>query len=195
MSGLGFAAAGEFKPYVAYNAKAGKWSMKKDGVDTEVVNPTFVADFANIKTGYFYYAAGQAPQVVLNPSLTVKVPRPDGVGADGKPLYKEGFKLDLFSKASFGGVVEFSSSAMLVREALNKLYVQYTEGLESNPGLLPVVEAAGTTKAVGKHGTNYSPNFKIVKWVARPDELGRPAANQSAAVVTPQPQKASVSEF
>ena len=190
--GLGFSQGGDFKPYVAYNAKAGKWSMKKDGVETEIEKPTFVADFAKIKTGWFYYAAGQAPQVVLNPSLTNKVPRPAGEGSDGKPLYKEGFKLDLFSKASFTGVAEFSSSAMLVRDAIGKLYDEYEKGVVANPGMLPVVESHSTQKVVGKHGTNYAPVFKIAKWVARPAELDSTAPAETNTVV---PMQKVVSEF
>lgn len=195
--GLGFAKAGDFKPYVSYNAKAGKLSQKKDGVDTDINLPvSFVADFANIKTGWYYYATGQAPQVVHNPSLSVKAPRPAGDGADGKPLYKEGFTVDFFSNATFGGVVEFSSSSMLVREAINVLYTAYEAGVADNKGMLPVVELTGTTKVVGKHGQNYSPNFKITKWVVRPAEFdtAQPANQSSAAAVTPPAQKA-VSEF
>lgn len=192
--GLGFSKGGDFKPYVSYNAKAGKLSQKKNDVDTDINLPvSFVADFAKIKTGWYYYATGQAPQVVHNPSLSVKTPRPAGDGADGKPLYKEGFTVDFFSPSAFGGVVEFSSSSMLVREAINVLYTAYEDGLAANPGMLPVVELSGTAKSVGKHGTNYAPVFKIVKWVARPSEFDTAqAANQSAA--TPTQQKA-VSEF
>lgn len=191
--GLGFSKGGDFKPYVSYNAKAGKLSQKKNDVDTDINLPvSFVADFAKIKTGWYYYATGQAPQVVHNPSLSVKAPRPAGDGADGKPLYKEGFTVDFFSPSAFGGVVEFSSSSMLVRDAINALYTAYEDGLAANAGMLPVVELSGTAKSVGKHGTNYAPVFKITKWVARPAEFDTAAANQSAA--TPTLQKA-VSEF
>lgn len=179
--GLNFNATGDFKPYVAYNAKAGKLSRKIDGVDTDIALPvSFVCDFPSIRTGWFYYAAGQAPQVVLNPSLTEKVAKPDKVGADGKPLYKEGFIVDLFSAKNFGGLVEFSSSAMLVREAMNALYTAYEAGLPANAGKLPVVQLTGTKKEVGKHGTNYSPVFVIVDWVAKPTDM---VASEAAAPV------------
>lgn len=186
MSGLGFAKLGDFKPYVSYNAKAGKLSQKIDGVDRDINLPiSFVADFANIRTGWYYYAAGQAPQVTFNPSLTNKVSRPEGVDSEGKALHKEGFTVELFSKASFGGVVEFSSSAMLVREAINTLYTAYEAGLKDNKGMLPVIEFSGTKKEVGKHGTNYSPVFKIIKFVSRPAEFDAPSENTAPAMATP----------
>ena len=201
MAGLGFSSGtGEFKPYVSYSAKAGKWSMKKDGVDVDIDNPTFVADLANIKTGYSYFATGRAPQHIWNPSLSVKAPRPTDVDGKGKSLYKESFLVEFFSQKNFGGVVEFTSSSQLVREAMNVLYIAYESGLAANPGKLPVVTCEGTTKTVSNvktdagdtKVTNYTPIFKITSWVARPSEFDTAtAANQSAAPV----QKASVSEF
>ena len=192
-TGLGFTQAGDFLPYLSYNAKAGKFFLNKDKVQTEVTNPTFVANFPAIKTGWMHFAAGQAPQFVWHPSLSVKAPRPELLGADGKAAYKEGFKVELFSQAALGGVVEFSSSSQIVRDALNALYVAYEAGKASNPGMLPVVETAGSTPIKGKHGTNFSPNFKLVKWVATPAEFSaaKVASNQSVA----EAPKASVSEF
>ena len=195
MAGLGFSSGGDFKPYIAYNAKSGKWSMKKDGVDTEVEKPTFVIGFDTIKTGYMYFATGQAPQYAWNPSLSQKIPRPEGVGADGKPNFKEGFAVDLFSNKHFGGVVEFCSSSMIVRDAINVLYTAYEEGKSANPGKLPVVESNGTTKVVGRHGTNYSPNFKITSWVDKPVEFSQSAPANQSAEAPPAPARSAVSEF
>ncbi len=193
MSGLNFASAGDFKPFASYNAKSGRWSVRKDGVTVEVPNPTFVADLENIKTGWFYFATGQAPQTVLNPSLSQKLPRPEGVDAKGKALFKEGFTVDLFSQATFGGVVGFTSNSDLVRKAMNVLYQEYQEGLKANPGKLPVVEFTGSTPVKSEHGTNYAPQFKLVKFVDRPVEFSKQveAANTQAPVAA----KASVSEF
>lgn len=197
MSGLGFASAGDFLPYVSYNAKAGKFFLKKDGLEQEVVNPTFVPALDRIKTGWMYFAAGSAPQFAWHPSLSQKTPRPEGVDKDGKALYKEGFQVELFSQSAFNGVVLFSSSSQIVREALNAVYVAYEEGKAANHGKLPVVETSGVTAIKGKHGTNFAPNFKITKWVGVPKEFSEVVkpSNQSSAVVTPQQQKASVSEF
>jgi len=92
--------------------------------------------------------------------------------------------------------VEFSSSSMLVRDAINVLYTAYEDGLSANKGMLPVVELTGTTKAVGKHGTNYSPVFKIVKWVARPSEFDTAQpANQSTAASPSVAVRSAISEF
>lgn len=201
MSGLGFSqGGGSFLPYVTYNAKAGKFFIKKDGLETEVVNPTFVPSLDRIRTGWMYFLAGSAPQFVWHPSLTQKVARPEGVDKEGKPLFKEGFKVELFSTNSFGGVVEFSSSSQIVREALNAIYIAYEEGKATNQGKLPVVETTGVTAVKSKHGTNFAPNFKIVKWIETPKEFSMAQsqpANQSSVPATPTPQAAQkvVSEF
>jgi len=188
--GLGFATAGDFLPYLSFNAKAGKFFLSKDKVQTEVINPTFVVAFDKIKTGWMHFATGQAPQYVWHPSLQQKAPRPELLGADGNPAYKEGFKVELFSQANFGGAVEFSSSSQIVRDALNDLYVSYLSGVAANPGLMPVVTITGTTPVKGKHGTNFKPIWSIIKWAAYPATV----ANQSAPVAA-EPVKAAVSEF
>ena len=193
MAGLGFAQAGDFLPYLSYNAKAGKFFLNKDKLETEVVNPTFVPDFEKIKTGWMYFAKGSAPQYVWHPSLSVKTPRPEGVDKEGKPNFKEGFKVLLYSQDTFGGVAEFSSSAIIVRNALDKVFVEWEEGRASNPGKSPVITTNGTTKIKTEYGDNYAPNFAITKWIDTPKEFSSPsAANQppSAPVAAK-----SVSEF
>jgi hypothetical protein len=142
-----------------------------------------------------YFAAGQAPQFVWHPSLQQKAPRPDLKGSDGNAAYKEGFKVELFSQALFGGVVEFSSSSQIVRDALNVLYVAYENEKGANVGKLPVIETSGTTPVKGKHGTNFSPNFKLTKWVDAPSAFTTTVANSNPAATSPVQQKAAISEF
>jgi hypothetical protein len=61
---MGFMTApsgGEFTPYVSFNAKAGRWYTKlvddKDAEIEEVGNMLAVFDFADLKTGWFRFAA------------------------------------------------------------------------------------------------------------------------------------------
>lgn len=191
MAGLNFEESGDFMPYVSYSAKSGRWSRKVDGKIQEIEKPVFVADFFNIRTGWFNYQTGQAPKIVYNKSLTEKTPRPEGLDKDGKSLFKEGFSVQLFSKTQFAGVVEFSSNSILVRNSIGKLYGEYEEGVKANAGMLPVVECSGVTAETSKEGnTNYAPNFKILKWVGRPAEFDAAPPPVAAA-----PEKASVSEF
>lgn len=197
---------GDFTPWVKYNAKAGRWYVKGDNGDVEVHNPVFVADFANIKTGWFYFSSGQAPERVMDPSLSQRAEKPNRTFTDKagkvKDCFKRGFSLNVFSNASFGGVVELASTSGAMAEPINALYLQYEAAPESKQGMLPVVAFKQANPVTGKHGTNYSPVFEIQKWVTRPAEFddvqtARPApANQSAPVAAaPVQQTASVSEF
>lgn len=183
----------DFEPYVKYNAKAGRWYTKKEGGEVEVNNPAFVADFANIRTGWFYFAAGIAPSIVYDPDLTTPAAKPSD-------NHKKGFELKVFSQTTFGGVAVFSSTSGIVGGAINDIFEQYEKEKTANAGMLPVVQCTGVTAEVGKHGTNYKPNLTIAKWVSRPAEFGGAAATQAdQAQPAPQAQAApvasSVSEF
>jgi hypothetical protein len=183
--------AGSFLPFIKYNAKADKWFKREDKQDVEISRPTFVADFKNIKTGWFHYEEGQAPSIVLDPSLEVKAAKPSD-------KHKRGFEMELFSKNSFGGVVKFGSASMHVCNAIAELYNEYEASAEAKAGQLPVVEVAGSTPQKDKFGTNYKPTFKIVKYVDRPAEFDEAQETVSPAAATPQqaaPVRKVVNEF
>jgi hypothetical protein len=169
------AADGDFTVYVKYNAKAGRWYTKADeqgAEEYEVSNLTAVFDFANVKTGWFLFAAGVAPSKTFDPSLTEAAPKP-GEG------FKRGFELRIFSDKNLGGVREFSSTANAVIEAINPIFDAYTAAPEAAQGKLPVVKCVKVLPVVGKHGTNYQPVFEIVQWVDRPPELAGANDNPS----------------
>lgn len=173
--------AGSFDPWVKFNGKSGRWYIKGAAGEEVEVNPTaFVADFANIKTGWLWFAAGLAPDRVWDKDISNPAPKPS-------ENHKRGFSLRLFSQATFGGVVDLSSSSMHICNSINELYEAYEAGLAANPGMLPVVKYNGTTAMKDKHGTNYKPIFSIEKWVARP------AAFESDATPAPQAQSAPAS--
>lgn len=179
----------DFKPYVKYNAKAGRWYVKKDEGEVEVQNPTFVADFDNIKTGWMYFAAGVAPSIVYDPSLKEAAAKPS-------ENHKRGFELEVFSQNAFGGVVVFSSTSGIVGGAVNEIFEQYEKDKGANAGNLPVVQCTGVTPEVGKHGTNYKPTLVIAKWVPRPADFGAPTGvTTSAPEQQAAPAQTSASEF
>lgn len=183
---------GNFDPWVKYNGKAGRFYKKgPNGEEVEVINPVFVADFDNIKTGWIYFAAGTAPDRVWDASLSQPAPKPS-------ENHKRGFSLRLFSNAHFDGVGELSSSSMHLCSAVNDLYTAFEAGRAQNPGMLPVVKYTGSTPMKDKKGTNYRPNFIIEKWVARPAEFDADASNENTQQAAAQPAPApvsSVSEF
>lgn len=161
------ATGGNFKVYVKYNAKAGRFYTKEDKPEAdeyEVTSFVAVFDMDNLKTGWFLFAPGVAPVKNMDPSLSEVAPKP----GDG---FKRGFELDVFSEKNLGGVREFASTAGAVIEAMNDLYDHWVAGHAANPGKLPVVKCVGVTPVTNKHGTNYRPQFEIVSWAERPAEL------------------------
>jgi hypothetical protein len=169
---------GDFKVFVSYNAKAGRWHTKKDGKDEpqfEVTDMTAVFDMPNIRTGWFKFSSGAAPEKVLDPSLSQATLNP---GAD----FKRGFQVDLFSEKNLLGVREFSSTARIVFESMNNLFDAWMAAPESATGKLPVVRCSGVLPVTNKHGTNYQPTLEIVGWTDRPEALA-----QVDAGVAPKP--------
>lgn len=179
---------GDFKVFVSYNAKAGRWYTKRDGKDEpqfEVTDMTAVFDMPGLKTGWFKFSAGVAPEKVMDPSFTAAAANP---GQD----FKRGFMLDLFSDKNLLGVREFSSTAGIVIDAMNDLFDAWMAAPEVATGQLPVVRCVGVFPVTNKHGTNYQPKFEIVGWTARPEALGdsdqpAPAAPTQAAATPPAP--------
>lgn len=173
---------GDFKVFVAYNAKAGRWYTKNDGKDEpmfEVTDMTAVFDMPNLETGWFKFSSGVAPEKVMDPSLAEAAPNP---GTD----FKRGFQIDLYSEKNLMGLREFSSTAAIVIEAMNNLYDLWMAAPENVAGKLPVVRCSGVLPISNKHGTNYQPTFEIVGWTDRPVALaGNGALLPPAAAPAP----------
>ena len=172
----------DFKVFISFNAKAGRWYTKRDGQDEpqfEVTDMTAVFDMPGLQTGWFKFSAGVAPEKVMDPSFTAAAPNP---GQD----FKRGFQLDLYSEKNLKGLREFSSTAGIVIEAMNQLYDLWVAAPETAAGKYPVVRCVGVAPVTNKHGTNYQPKFEIVGWTARPEAFGdndqpAPAATPPAA--------------
>lgn len=174
---------GDFTPYLAFNAKAGRWYTKEDKPDAElyeVMNMTAIFDIENIRTGWFLFASGVAPVKQFDPSLSEAAPKPG-------ENFKRGFEIKVYSDKNFGGAREFSSTAGAVIDAMNSVHDQWMAGKDANPGKLPVVQCTGVVPVTGKHGTNYSPTLSIVSWADRPAELSgaKPAPVAQAAAAAP----------
>ena len=179
---------GEFKVYVSYNAKAGRWYTKEDKPDAmqfEVTDMTAVFDMDNLQTGWFLFAPGVAPVKTFDPSLSQAAASP----GDG---FKRGFQIEVFSSKNLLGVREFSATAGIVIDAMNDLHDHWLAGKDANAGKLPVVKCVGVTPVTNKHGTNYKPQLEIVAWTDRPAELaGAPAKSAPAAQIAAPPPAAA----
>ena len=161
---LNIGGSGSAKPFTKYNAKADKWFVKGEDGDLEIDRPTFVADFANIATGWLRFREGEAPERVIDPSLDRAAPSP-GEG------FKRGFVLSVFSQKFFGGLVELSSASIHMGNAIRELYQAYEDRHADHPGQVPVIVCIGSEPMKDKYGTNYRPKLEMVKWVERPAAL------------------------
>lgn len=194
--GLNIGGSRSAKPFAKFNAKADKWFVKGEDGDVEIARPTFIADLANIATGWLRFREGEAPERSIDPSLDRAAPSP-GEG------FKRGFVLSVFSQKCFGGLVELSSASIHMGNAIREVYQAFEQSRADHPGQVPVIACTGSEPMKDKYGTNYRPTLELVKWVDRPAELpdespvdvndvwqGDAAPKQQAAHVAP-PQAAS----
>ena len=147
---LNIGATGSIKPYVKFNAKADKWFAKGEVGDVEIGRPTFVADLANIATGWLRFREGQAPERMIDPSLERAAPCPD----EG---FKRGFVLAVYSQKFFGGLAELSSASIHMGNALRELYADFERERASHPSQVPVVACTGSEPMKDRYGVNYKP--------------------------------------
>lgn len=181
--GLSTGGGGDIKPYVNYDAKAGRMfrvdrTQQGDGTyatdKVEITsNVQFVADLANIRVGWVNYTAQGPIRKFVTLGKEQIPPRPDDLNADGKPAFKQGFEIDLILNKDAGGgpARVFGSAAGCVIEAMDLLHDTYTAAPEAKAGKLPVVKISGVSPVKSGQSTNYKPTFAIVNWIDRPASL------------------------
>jgi hypothetical protein len=209
---------GDIKPFIKFDAKAGRLFrvnrvQQSDGTyatDTIEItnNAQMVMDLANIRVGWINYTS-QGPirrLVVLGKEPIAS--RPDDKDADGKPVFKQGFELDLVLNTGANGGNSsprvLGSAAGCVIEAMDALHDAYSAASESKAGKLPIVKIAGVSPIKSGQSTNYKPEFAIVGWLDRPASLAAAPqttslktapATGSTVVKAPAPQPDPVSDF
>ncbi|MEM6833954.1 MAG: hypothetical protein AAF562_10065 [Pseudomonadota bacterium] len=173
---------GDFTPYIAYNAKAGRWAYKVDGqdqlVDVPLERMVAVWDLENLKTGWVIYKPNSAPEKIYDEAAGVRGPKPDGDG------WKHGIEVLLFSSKNLDGEKELTTTAVAALRPFSALYDTYEAAPEKAKGQLPVVHCARTVPVTSKYGTNYEPELKIVAWVDRKDTPWTDAAKLAASTPT-----------
>lgn len=213
----GSAGGGEIRPYVKYDAKAGRMFRidRVQGSDgqystdqQEITNiAQFVVDLANIRVGWINYTAqGPVRKLVVLGKEPIPA-RPTDTNSEGKLAFKQGFEVDiLLNKESGGGPSRIlGSAAGCVINAMDELHDAYSAAPESKSGKLPVVKIAGVAPVKSGQSTNYQPKFQIVSWVDRPAALpavqaasttSAPPSTGSTVAPPPVPQPAaSASDF
>ena len=161
---------GDFTPFLKYNAKAGRFYARADGVDgeVEIVNPVLAFDMANIKTGWLFYSDGAGPEKIWDPSLAQEAPKPN----DARK-FKRGFEVMVYGTDIIPGtrqrlgLREFSSTAINTIGPIKHMYAEYENGTAANPGCVPVFACKGVKSIAGAYGTNYEPLFVLKQWVPR----------------------------
>lgn len=167
---------GEFRPQIRYGAESGRLfridrvqgSAGFENALTELPAGTkMIADWGSIEVGWLYFAAGQAPSMVMVPLGQPLPPRPN---AD----HKQGFKL-LMHLGRSGGIREFASSSKTVTGAVDAAHTLFEVAPEARAGKLPILEFGGgkMTQMKNVHGakTLYVPSWTISGWVERPTDL------------------------
>lgn len=154
----------DFIPYAKYNAKSGRWYTKTDaGDEHEVSNMTAVFDLEHIRSGWFLYAEGQAPDIIYDVGTNILAPPSTN--------HKRGFAVYIFNRNELGGVREFSSTSSTVIDAMTVLYNTFLSAPERESGQVPVITCTKVEPLKSKYGINYQPILSITRWVDRPAEL------------------------
>lgn len=160
---------GDITPYLKYNAKAGRFYARAQGIegDLEIDKPRLAFDMENIKTGWIYYQEGAGPEKVWDPSRSQMAPRPAG-----PRKFKRGFEVMVFGNDQLPGIGrlglrEFGSTASNVITAILEMFAEYEAGAPQNPNSVPFYVCTGVKAIAGSYGTNYEPRFALKAWVAR----------------------------
>lgn len=182
--GLGFLteskSSGDIIPIVKWDAKIGEmmrvdrdqdmsgaWIKNEEEISFPV---KFVADLDAIEVGWLSFGGG-APDFRMV-RIGEEMPERPSAG------HKNAFRLRIYNKEM--GLREFSHTAKTVHRKMNELHDQFEAERDANAGKLPVVEIESTDTVTMDTpqgpGRFKVPNWKIVAWVDRPDEMaGAPA--------------------
>jgi len=192
--GLGFSteskSSGDIIPIVKWDAKAGdmiRVDREQDASGAWIKNEEevsfpckFVADLETIEVGWLSFDSG-APDFRMV-RIGEEMPERPSAG------HKNAFRLRIYNKEM--GLREFSHSAKTVLRKMDELHNQFEAERGANAGKAPVVEIEGTEPV--KINTPQGelrfkvPNWRIVAWVDRPDEMaGAPAPSMDVPVDMP----------
>ena len=177
--GLGFKyGSGAGVSFIKFDARAGRFfrndrvekpkgSGKYENSAVEITaNFRAIMDLENVEVGYALFVEGQAPQYLLVPSEAEWPVKP---GKEWKQAVRAMLKLD---PVCGGDIREVTSTALAFLAGFEKLHEEFDTERHKHPGKLPVVVLRGTEPVPsGGKSTNYRPNFAIVEWVDRPDDL------------------------
>jgi hypothetical protein len=168
--------AKSYLPVVKFDARFGTFtrvdrvqgddgSWKSDPHEIAVDDFEVVADLANLQIGWMSFGGnGQAPDFRL-------VGLDQDIGDKPGDNFKEGFRLKIkLTNGAGDDVRELASTAIGLWKSIDELHCAYEAGAGKNKGKLPLVGVREVITVESKT-TTYRPDFRIVRWVARPSDL------------------------
>ena len=191
MTNLNLSTGGDFSPFIKYNAKAGRWFVRRgdNGTDVEIPNPRFAIDLANIRVGWILFPQASPPSFVWDIE-GVRAPKPEGDYKDGFKVFVMGTDPQPGLANQNIGVREWSSNAYAVKAGMMELYRQYEATEKQNPNGIPVVRCVSVKVIKGEYGDSFEPVFVIEAWVGRdrvPQLTAAVAADLQSVQPTPAP--------
>lgn len=169
--------------FVRYMVRDNEWQMSSAaGMETfDMSSAPVVVDIENIQLGWLKLEGGRDwlpwpkndPQQVTKPS----------------DAHNQGFSVMFYSTKLFEDepVRELSASGAGIRQFVMDLYEEAEKAKEFGSGKVPAVKITDGKKV--KMGKNDSrvPQFEIVKWINRPDELSGdvPPPEKTAPPISP----------
>ncbi len=169
--GINTQASGDFKPYIKYDARAGRIfrAPNKEAGEQNAVDITMsfvgLMDLQHIKVGWLDFPTGAAPDYQVQDVSKGLPQKPAG----GK--HKQGFVLSVMLPGD-PQVYEMASSSKATVESFNVLHDAFINAPEAKTGQLPIVKMVNTliVETQSKNGTtrNYQPVWQITGWNPRP---------------------------
>jgi hypothetical protein len=168
---------GDAKAIVKFDAKQGVCKIDNDQVPLKSFKAVF--DMDAMELGYCKFGEATVPEFRMAPASDAAaveaLERPNVVGADGKPAFKWGFRLNLKLTKELAGnspsVREFASNSYVTFNGVDALHDEWSNERDKNPGKFPVVAGKTTIAIPGAFGKNHQPVFGIVGWIDPPADL------------------------
>jgi hypothetical protein len=172
---------------INYRAGEGKWTIvKRILVDDEWVNSgpidisnglEAILDTPHGEIGWYSIRKAEERPKGAPPVISLNVARLNGaIGKRPARGYQPGVRIRMLLSKEVGdeSVRELLNTAACFWEAFGKFFDNHIEKQQAeHPGKLPLVRMHGTVKVPvqGGNGTVYAPQFELVGWVDRPEEL------------------------
>lgn len=177
---LNFVSSGGGSPFIRYSVEDNEWvrSTAEGGLEAvEMEGATVIVDVENIQQGWLKLSGGREWVEWPNNDPT-KCPRPSDA-------HKQGFSVMFYSSKLFGDepAREFCTSGTGAIEFIKKLYGEAEKGF--GKGQVPAIKITGSTKVKIGKGNTRIPEFEILKWVDRPDELGAGSSQPAPSAAQP----------